>query len=96
MAESEPGATFYGCILVAGQPLPDGVSLNGSGRLIARGGKAMNALAQHEIFIIIDLNKSRKKHFTGLKKGVDYYFYFYAGNSAGVSQLSEKVELMCG
>ena len=31
------------------------------------------------VALVVDLTKGRKKHFTGLVKGLDYYFYFSAG-----------------
>ena len=42
------------------------------------------------------VTKGRKKTFTNLRSGVEYWFYFYAGNSAGVSQLSAGVSMVCG
>ena len=94
------GATFCGCIMVAGGPLPSGVAMNGAGQLIAVNQKDNSNLNpnanQNAIVVAIDLTKSRKKQFNGLVKGVEYFFYFYAGNTAGISQLSEVQSLMCG
>ncbi len=92
------GATFYGCICVAGQPLPAGLTMNANGQLVvAPDNSNPNPPAPPKgVVLIIDVNKARKKKFIDLTKGVDYYFYFYAGNSAGVSALSEVQVLMCG
>ena len=98
--KAETGAAFYGCIMVAGGPLPSGVAMNGAGQLIAVNQKDNSNLnpnaIQNAIVVAIDLTKSRKKQFNGLVKGVEYFFYFYAGNTAGISQLSEVQSLMCG
>lgn len=96
------GAEYYGCILVQGQPLPPAVSMNGLGQLIA---VALNDDNPHpneykpvngSIVVAIDFTKGRRKHFVGLQKGVDYYFYFFAANATGVSALSEPQVVMCG
>jgi hypothetical protein len=42
----------------------------------------------------IDVNKSRKKVFTGLTPGVSYHFYVTASNTAGVAPLSDVKSLM--
>lgn len=93
-------ADYYGCILMQGMPLPPNVSLNGSGQLVAvatespapEGYRPVNG----SIVAAFDLTKGRRKHFVGLEKGVDYYFYFYAVNATGVSPLSEPYTIMCG
>lgn len=95
------GADYYGCIMVQGQPLPSEVSMNRLGQLV--GVSLQNPSPPNpfepsngSIIAAIDLNKGRRKHFVGLVKGVEYYFYFYAGNATGVSALSEAQVLMCG
>lgn len=75
----------YGCIVSEGQKLT-GVTLNQQGQLI------IDAATTNRIFH--DVNDSRKKKFTGLQKGTDYYFYFYVVNSASVSPLSVAVDKM--
>ncbi len=75
----------YGCIVSEGQKL-NGVTLNPQGQLI------IEAATTNRIFH--DVNDSRKKRFTGLTKGVDYYFYFYVVSSGGVSPLSVAVDRM--
>ena len=93
------GDVFYGCILIAGQPLPEGFAINNAGQVIImnnNGGGAGAPGKPSGVMLVLDLNKTRKKHFTGLTKGVEYYVYFFAVNNAGVSQLSQVVVLMCG
>lgn len=95
------GARYYGCILVQGQPLPALVSMNGLGQLVGvalQNESPANSFqpANGSIIAAIDLTQGRKKHFVGLQKGVDYYFYFYAGNASGVSALSAPECIMCG
>jgi hypothetical protein len=78
---------YYGCIISETAPLPEGISLL-AGKLFIPAG--LNFPIQ------IDENKSRKKTFRNLKPGTRYYVYFFARNSAGVSQLSEPRNIMCG
>ena len=90
------GADFYGCLVAAGEPLA-GIGMNSSGQIVAMQDSGPAPVpGPPAIALVIDVNKSRKKKITGLVKGVDYYIYFYAGNSAGVSDLSEPVVIMCG
>jgi hypothetical protein len=86
VAECKPvsKATYYGCILTEGTPLPDPDFANGQ-----------LALPANVPFIIgFDFNRDRKKTFNGLQPGNIYYFYFYAVNAAGVSALSDGVSIM--
>ena len=76
----------YGCVVSEGQPLSSGTKLNAQGQLIID--------PQQTNRIIIDVNGERKKKFTGLTKGTDYFFYFYVVNSGGVSPLSVVVDKM--
>ncbi len=96
---AQTGVSYYGCILVAAQTLPGNVTLTASGQIIATGNPvpppAMAAAAEQVQIVILDVTKGRKKHFTGLVKGVEYFIYFYAGNTAGVSQLSEVKSILC-
>lgn len=94
------GETFYGSILVAGKPLPENFSINNAGQVIIMGDKTEPTTTVTEVkegvTFILDLTKQRRKHYRGLTKGVDYYCYYFAVNSAGVSPLSGPVVLMCG
>ena len=77
----------YGCIACEGHPLPDGVQILPTGILV------MPSNITFRIFH--HFTNSRKKVFTGLTKGVEYYFYYYVTNTAGVSVLSVVVSKMC-
>jgi hypothetical protein len=48
-----------------------------------------------EFPLFIDMSKSRKKTFEGLKAGQRYYVYYLIGNARGVSQLTEEKSIMC-
>jgi len=76
----------YGCIVSEGQPLPAGIAITADGLLFLPAGLTNR--------IIFNLNRERVKKFTGLTKRVDYYFYYFVINAAGVSPLSEGVEKM--
>lgn len=98
------GAEYYGCIVLAG-PLPGDVVLNASGQFVAthQNNPDPNPNPNPDpepvpgtVVAVVDVNKSRKKRFIGLKTGVVYYFYFYAANATGVSLLSEVRNLSCG
>lgn len=88
-----PGTENYGCIAVQGRPLPTTIKLNQAGQwLITQDSLPIPA---GQLLFVIDENKKRKKRFTGLRPGVDYFFYFYTVNFRGVSALSEAVMLKC-
>jgi len=93
-----PGATYYGAI-VSARPIPAGFGINGNGQVVVLNKNNPEPLMANSseggIAVIYDLNKSRKKHFTGLTIGQEYYVYYYAANSAGVSQLSDPVVFTC-
>lgn len=95
-----PGAEFYGCIMFTGFPWPtDRLTLNEVGQLVIREDvvpEAGVAAMLGEIVSVFDVNKSRKKKFSGLKPGTTYYFYYYAVNASGVSPISIGENLMCG
>ena len=82
------GVFTYGCIVSEGKPLADGWLLNPQGQFVITPGTTNR--------IFHDVNNQRKKRFVGLTKGVEYFFYFYVTNSAGVSVLSEVKSGICG
>ena len=77
----------YGCIVCEGNTLPAGLQILPTGILV------MPAGINFRIFH--NFTNSRKKEFTGLTKGVEYYFYYYVFNTAGVGALSVVVSKMC-
>ena len=85
--ETFGGYHHYGCIACEGHPLIDGLQITSSGKLI------MPANITFRIFH--DFTQGRKKVFNGLTKGVEYYFYYYIINAAGVGALSVVVSKMC-
>jgi hypothetical protein len=85
--ETIDGATSYGCIVCEGGELPAGCIITPQGQLVTPIGTTNR--------IIHDLNKQRKKNLVGLTKGLDYYFYFYAVNAAGVGVMSVYKMKMC-
>jgi hypothetical protein len=96
-SDAMPGAVFYGGILIPNNPLPDGYTISNGGQLLIYNPDSSKAKADTtNLMVAFDFTKNRKKHFIGLTKGVEYYYYSYAGNAAGVSQFSEGVMLMCG
>jgi len=84
--EAVPGAEFYGCIVTANAAKPENLNINAAGQLIITDGGNNGGLGITSVYF--DFNKSRKKTFTELPLRVDYYFYFFATNARGVSQLS--------
>ena len=79
------GAVSYGAILCI-KPFSAATLIDKSGQL---------TLGTSDFFMKLDLTKSRKKQFVGLTAGNIYYIYFYASNTAGVSQLSKVESIMC-
>lgn len=77
------GAEYYGMVFTEGSPLSE-VTLS-SGRF------EFGSLNSR---LWIDVTKARKKTLKDMKVGILYYFYMYAGNSAGVSTLSDGVSIM--
>jgi len=77
------GVVNYGCICVQGKPLEDVSFING--QLVLPEG---TATVRH------DVNKSRRKVFSGLHITETYFFYVYVINSASVSPLSDVRKLM--
>lgn len=90
-------ADIFGALLVANNPLPVDVIINGVGQIIlpAEGSGPMAGTTPGQTPGmspgIVDLTKSRRKKFSGLQVGVTYYIYYWAINAAGVSVLSEAV-----
>ena len=89
VSESETFGPYhhYGCIVCEGNTLPAGLQILPTGILV------MPANLTFRIFH--NFNNGRKKEFTGLTKGVEYYFYYYVVNAAGVGALSVVVSKMC-
>jgi hypothetical protein len=77
------GAVSYGCFCVEGAPLNHSVFVNGQLKWTTEGPA-----------ILQDVNKSRRKVFTGLTPGVVYYFYVYATNPTSVSPLSDPKSIL--
>lgn len=91
------GAVSYNAALVANNPIPANVVMNGLGQLVvtdANSGPAtpgMSGTSLSGIDYIIDFNKSRTKKFGNLQMGTTYYLYYWAMNAAGVSPMSDVV-----
>ena len=75
-------ATYYVCIATE-HPLPPGAYLNGTLNTSALTG-----------LVVIDMNKGRIKTMSGFTPAIVYYFYFFAGNTAGTSNLSAVMSMM--
>ena len=92
------GAKHYGAVMLEGGTMPDGVVINADGRVVWQSKDPQFNANQPDPKVTgvwIDLTDQREKHFTGLKHDAVYYFYYYAVNAAGVSQLSEVVSMVC-
>lgn len=101
-SDAQPGDNSYGCFFTSYTPMPEGFGINNAGQIIIVNDKPVPApppgadpSADGPRTIIIDLNKSRKKRFSGLIKGVEYFACYWASNTAGVSQLSEVKSFIC-
>ncbi len=89
------GARYYGCMMLEGGPLPEGIGISPDGKLIAEWNKPDTPAAEPSVTSFqIDLTPQREKHFTGLTPGNTYYFYYYVVNTAGVSPLSAVVSMV--
>ena len=77
----------YICFAVEGGTFPPGMQTDAGGMFIIP--------ATFTNKVIINLTNGRKKTFSGLTKGVEYYFYYVVINAAGVSALSVVVSKMC-
>ena len=100
--DNQPYTDTYLCLLLAGAPLPPFVSVNEHGQIVAPprqpdGSPSWSASKDvpYGPPVVIDLNKNRKKTFTGLVPGVEYYVVFVAINASGVSALSATVRILC-
>jgi hypothetical protein len=87
------GAEAYGAVLTA-EPLDAGVIISPWGQITVRDDEGTSpapalSSATSPIKYVLDLNKNRRKIFTGLQIGTTYYVYYWAVNAAGVSPLSE-------
>lgn len=85
------GAESYGAVLTA-EPLPEGVIISPWGQIVVQDNDSPTPTptpGTSSIKYVLDLNKNRKKTFTGLQIGTTYYVYYWAVNAAGVSPLSE-------
>ncbi|MES2621992.1 MAG: hypothetical protein V4615_14170 [Bacteroidota bacterium] len=78
------GAEYYGCLIMVSGPANQVEMSNG--KLLLPGNMNTD--------IALDVTKSRRKVFNSLQPGVTYMFWFYAGNAAGVSNLSIPMALM--
>jgi len=92
-----PKAKYYGCLMLEGGLLPSDFQISPDGKIIVNTMNNPNPNPQPDTVtgFQFDLTEKRLKHFTGLKPGVTYYFYYYAVNAAGVSPLSAVVSMMC-
>ena len=90
---------MYGCIMTEGAPLPDWLVITPDGKIIAEDNKKPDPSPDPKPADMksmqIDLTSQRVKHFTNLKRGSTYYFYYWVVNTAGVSPLSEPVMIVC-
>ncbi len=77
----------YGCIVCEGHTLPEGLQIINE--------TSLTIPANLPFKVIHNFDHSRKKVFSGLTKGLEYYFYFYVFNNAGVGPLSVVVSKMC-
>lgn len=88
------GAETYGAVLTS-EPLGEDVIITPWGQIIVRDDEGAAspapalAPAISPIRYVLDLNKNRRKTFTGLQIGTTYYVYYWSINAAGVSPLSE-------
>lgn len=80
------GAEYYGCIILE-------EALNGQGIFFIDGTVALDGFSGRVRIIV---TKGRKKMVTNLESKREYWCYAFAGNSAGVSVLSDGVSKVCG
>ena len=80
------GAESYGCVVSAGAPLDLGALTFTDGRI---------SLSNYTGTVSLIVTKGRKKTITNLNPKTEYWFYFFAANSAGVSPLGAGVSKVC-
>lgn len=86
VCKTSSGAESYGCLLLD-KPTTDGI-------IFIDGMLIVNEDFKGEFRHIV--TKGRSKTFTNLKSGTEYWFFFYATNSAGVSGLGAGLSEVCG
>lgn len=96
--DAAAGVDSTGAILIADVELPEGMGINELGQIVVTdmgssdpGSGSGPTPGPGSIRIIQDLNKARRKKFTGLQIGTTYYLYMWAMNAGGVSPLSAVV-----
>lgn len=91
------GAEFY-CAVLTQSPIPASIIMVNGQIVLNEGGATPSPTPMPgptpSGIGIIDFNKSRRKIFIGLTPGITYYIYYWAGNTAGVSPLSQVVSFM--
>jgi hypothetical protein len=85
------GAEFYGCIVLE-QPLNDNISFV-FGQVSFSSPPGPGPIPFNVRMVV---TKGRYKELPGLTSGREYWVYLYAGNTAGVSSLSNGVSIVCG
>ena len=85
------GAEFYGCIILE-HPWSEGLGFFAGQVVISNGSDPIPPA----ISVRLVVTKGRKKTVPDLISGKEYWIYFYAGNSAGISPLSDGVSIVCG
>lgn len=83
-AEAVSGADYYGCLITEFPLEPNKGVIFFEGNIIVE-----------QLNLRLELNKSRKKKIMNLRPKTEYWFYFYAGNSAGVSPLGPPSSRVC-
>ncbi|MBK7147746.1 MAG: hypothetical protein IPH78_02730 [Bacteroidetes bacterium] len=83
-ADAVPGAEYYGCLVSK-------TKLDGNSGIIFFEGNLIIENAS----LRLEVNKGRKKTISNLQPKEEYWFYMYAGNSAGVSALSAPMSRIC-
>jgi len=90
------GAEYYGAVL-SQNPIQAGILIV-NGQIVFNTGDAATPPGTVTVAAsgtaIADLNKARRKKFIGLTPGTTYYIYYWAGNTAGVSPLSQPVSFL--